>query len=78
MNHLHKAFRSEENTKIFVSINPDRLNNPALIGDPLIMGDLQGGRIPSLVLAKSKKEKESVLLAISDVGNEGADVVTAL
>lgn len=73
MNHLHKAFRSEENTKIFVSINPDRLNNPALIGDPLIMGDLQGGRIPSLILAKSKKEKESVLLAISDVGNEGAD-----
>ncbi|MEG1147905.1 MAG: sialidase family protein [Niameybacter sp.] len=60
--------------QIFASTNPDKLKSPTLAASPTIMGNLQGCRIPSLLLAQPvKADDQPVLIAISDIGNDSAD-----
>lgn len=61
-------------TNIFVSTNPDKLHAPSLIGNPEQMGNLQGCRIPSLLMAYSNNEAiPHALIALADIGNDSAD-----
>ena len=61
-------------TNIFVSTNPNKLHSPDLAGNPEHMGNLQGCRIPSLLMAHSHDESTPhTLLAIADIGNDSAD-----
>lgn len=61
-------------TNVFVSTNPDKLKTPDLTGNPTHMGNLQGCRIPSLVMAHSHDQATPpTLLAIADIGNDSAD-----
>lgn len=61
-------------TNVFVSTNPDKLKTPDLTGNPTHMGNLQGCRIPSLVMAHSHDQATShTLLAIADIGSDSAD-----
>nr|WP_307992259.1 sialidase family protein [uncultured Niameybacter sp.] len=61
-------------TNVFVSTNPDKLKTPDLTGNPTHMGNLQGCRIPSLVMAHSHNQATPhTLLAIADIGNDSAD-----
>ena len=61
-------------TNIFVSTNPDKLLDASLVGHPNEMGNLQGCRIPSLLMAHSSHSSiPSPLLAFADIGNDSAD-----
>lgn len=59
---------------IFVSTNPNKLQHPNLACDPALMGNLQGCRIPSLLLATPQDDKGTpILIAVADIGNDSAD-----
>lgn len=57
---------------LYASTDPRKLHIPSLTGDPAMMGDIRGCRIPALLNA-ALPDGKSVLLASADIGNEGAD-----
>lgn len=61
-------------THIFASTNPNKLQHASIAASPSIMGNLQGCRIPSLLLAKpTSANNHYTLIAVSDIGNDSAD-----